>query len=156
MALSLQDGNKVWQKVNQALANANPAAVEAFKGLKAYLAQQAGNPQLQFLAFSEADADTADGKLLADAACKVYGFYVKKVNEGTDNTVKLFDDAVNDTTAGDQTLSLPLDVANEEAFVIYPRGFAHTAGVVVTQHTTIEGTTDGSSGGNGFVIIGAP
>ena len=73
----------------------------------------------------------------------------------TANTVKLFDDATDDTTATNQTLSIPLDAASQEAFLVYPTGFSHSNGVVVTQHTTIEGSTDGSDGADGFYVVGA-
>lgn len=161
MALSLQDQGKVWQKVANFFGNANgnPAAAGAFKALREYLAQQkAGFPQLQFVPFTEAQADTANGTLLVDAACKVYGVFVRKAGTATtENTTKLFDDATDDQTTTDQTISLITGgVAKQQAFQIYPDGFSHAAGIVITQHTTIEGATDGSDGGDGFIIIGAP
>ena len=162
MALSLQDANLVRQKVYNALQSGGsngPAKqrlwwVVAREWFRDHVSTR-GNATLQFLPFAEADADAAGGTVLADAACKVYLFYVKKLNASTENTVKLFDDATDDTTAGDQTLSIILGAVNQESLQIYPTGFSHAAGVVLTQHTTIEGSTDGSDGGDGFVVIGA-
>lgn len=165
MALSLQDSQLVWSKVSKALSNqvigtagtgTNPAAVAAFKGLKQYLVEQAGNPQLQFVPFSEAQMDAAGGTPIVDAACKVYGVYVKKNTSGTDAYVKLYDDATDDTTAGDQIVAIPMFIANEDAFTIFPKGIAFGTGIVITEHTTSIGTSDASEGGDGFVLIGAP
>lgn len=162
MALSLENGQNVWRKVEQALQNAGathtgatPAAVAAFRGLKDYLVSNKGNPNLQFVPFSEAQADDADGTGLLDAASTIYGFYVKKLSSGTDNTVKAFESATVDTTSTAQSLSIPLDVTDQEAFLIYPNGWAQATGLTITQHTTIEGSTDGSDGGDGFFVVGA-
>lgn len=161
MAFTGQDGVLVWQKVHNALAQASvnhtgasPVAVDAFRALQNYLVGAKGNPQLQLLPFSEADADAAGGTALLSGACHVYGFYVKKYASGTDNTVKLFDDTTDDSTSTDQRLSIVLEAASQEGFAIYPDGFSMPTGIVVTQHTTIEGATDGSDGGDGFVLIG--
>jgi hypothetical protein len=157
MAFSGQDGNLVWQKVKIALAGASPVAQNAFAELKKVLAQQYRNPSLQLLLFSEADADVAGGTPLLAGASTVYGWYVKKENEGTANTVKLFDDVTDDSTTTDQRLSMVLASANQESFQVYGPsvGFPMPTGIVVTQHTTVEGSSDGSNGGNGFVLIGA-
>lgn len=165
MALSLQDSQLVWSKVKNALGmqvvgtagtGCNPAAVEAFRGLKKWLVEQGGNPQLQFVPFSEAQADANGGTPIVDAPCKVYGVYVKKNTSGTDAYVKLYDDVTDDTTAGDQIVAIPMLIANEDACSLYPKGLSFPTGIVVTQHTTSIGTTDASEGGDGFVLIGAP
>jgi hypothetical protein len=156
MALSLVDGNLAWQNVKIALMNAHPAAQNAFAELKKYLAQQKGNPQLQYKAFSEADCDAAGGTAILDAANTLYGVYVKKENSATDNFFWVYDDATNDGTAADARVCLSLLVANQEAFAVYPQGLAMAAGVVVTQYATDAlGAVDGSNGGGGFVLVGA-
>lgn len=161
MALSLESANLVRQKVYAALQGTdNPTAKQrlwwtaAREFFNQWVAQ--GNADLQFLPYSEADADANNGTPLADAACKVYMFYVNKRGTATtENTTKLFDNATVDTTTTDQTLGLTTAASGQEAMMIYPTGFSHAAGVVVTQHTTPEGVTDGSDGGDGFVVIGA-
>ena len=155
MAFSGQDGVLVWQKVKKALAGAHPAAQNAFKDLREYFATQGKNPQLQFLAFTEADCDAANGTALLTGACTVYGTYVKKLASATDNWYKVYDDATDDTTAGDQMIAIPLLTASEEAYEIHTSGLPFGTGVLVTQHTTSIGTADGSDGGDGFIIIGA-
>jgi hypothetical protein len=156
MAISLENANKTWQRVNIALANASPAAQKFFKALKQTLAQDYRNKDLEFVDFTEVDADVAGGTVLVDAACRIVGVYVKKEDEGTDNMVFFYDDATNDGTAGDAVIGLALREAEEEAFAFYPAGVACGTGVVVTQYNDGIGGTDGSNGGNGFLIIAAP
>ena len=155
MSLSLENSNLVWQKVKIALANANPASQNAFKALKEYLAQQGGNANLQFVPFTEAQCDDADGTGVVDAACKIYGVYVKKVSSATDNYFKIYDSATVDTTAGEQIIAIPLLHTTEEVVETYVNGLTMANGITVTQHTTSIGVTDGSDGGNGFILIGA-
>lgn len=160
MALSLQSANLVRQKVYHAFETNNPSAKQrlwwtaAREFFNQWVSQ--GNADLQFIPFSEADADAAGGTVLANAACKVYMFYVNKTGTATtENTTKLFDDATDDTTTTDQRLSIITAASGQESLQIYPTGYSMGTGVVVTQHTTIEGSTDGSDGGDGFIVIGA-
>lgn len=160
MAFSGSDPINVWQRVYHQLAQAgethtgaSPAAVRAFRALQEHLDQK--RIQLQILPFSEANADANGGTSLLSGASHVYGWYVKKYSSGTDNSVKLFDDATDDSTTTDQRLVMVLEAASQESFQIYPDGFSMPTGIVVTQHTTSEGSTDGSDGGDGFVLIGA-
>ena len=159
MALSLQSASLVRDKVYNALyTNASVKNRLWWNAAREFFNQwvySGGNADLQFVPFAEADADAAGGTVLADAACQVYLFYVKKLNSATENTAKLFDDATDDTTTTDQAQGITLGAANQEAMLIFPTGFDMAAGVVVTQHTTPEGVTDGSDGGDGFVVIGA-
>jgi len=161
MALALESSQQVWLKVEHALLNAgatqtgaSPVAQDALLSLKNYLVSKGIN-LLQFVPYSEVDADDADGTGLLDAACTIFAFYVKKEASATANTVKLFESATVDTTATEQSLSMPLAASGQESFQIYPNGWAQATGTTITQHTTIEGSTDGSNGGNGFLIVGA-
>lgn len=153
MALSLENANKVRQKTRGITLNAG--VFYALKALFLHLAANKGNPDLQFIPFTETQADVAGGTVLADAACKVYFVYVKKENSATRNICFLYDDATNDTTAADARIGLDLNAANEVAFACYPDGNAFGTGVVVTQYSDGVGATDGSNGGSGFVIVGA-
>lgn len=157
MAVSVQNANLVWQKAQIALDSlgASGCARDAMRALKAHLSQVKGNPDLQFIPFTEVQADVAGGSVLLSGAGKVYGIYVKKEDEGTDNMVFLYDDATNDGTAGDAFAGLDLTLAKEEAFAIYPNGYVLGTGIVVTQYSDGIGATDGSNGGNGFLIVGA-
>ena len=162
MALTLEVANKAWQRVKIALMNADPAVVRSFKELKAHLAQIKSNPDLQFVAFIDADITGTDGVPIADAAAKMYAIYVKKdgtsgTGTATDAFVKAFDNATVDTTAGDGRVVLPLLVAGRKQVWIDPDGLDMAAGIVATSHTTYSGTTDSTAGdaGNGFVLLGA-
>ena len=157
MALSLQGANLAWQKVKQALEGANPAIQLQFKALKTYLATQGKNPQLQFIPFTEVEADVAGGTVKADAACKLYAIYIKKNTSATDNFFWAYDDATNDGTAGDARVSLPLLIASDQSIYVNPAGLDMGTGIVVTQYATDPlGASDGSDGGDGFLLVGAP
>ena len=161
MALSLEAANLVRQKGYAALQGTdNPTAKQKlwWTTARAFFDQwvDQGNNTMEFIPYSEANADTDNGTALADAACKVYLFYVNKRGTATtENTTKLFDNATVDTTTTDQALSIQTAASGQEAMLIYPTGFSMAVGVTVTQHTTPEGVTDGSDGGDGFVVIGA-
>lgn len=154
-AFAVESSNKVAQKVKAALANANPAAVAAWDELKKYLATQKRNPDLQFIPFTEVQADVAGGTVLGSGTGKVYFAYIKKENSATDNFAWLYDDATDDTTAANARIQFPLLVANDEQFYCNPAGLDLATGLVVTQYTGPLGTTDGSNGGSGFVVIGS-
>ena len=155
MALSLENANLVRQKVKLTLLNANPIAQAAFDAFHQWTTVQNGNPDLQFVPFSEVQCDDADGTGVVDVACKIYGVYVKKESAATDNYFKVYDSATVDTTAGEQIIAIPLLHTTQEVFEIYHQGLAMANGATVTQHTTSIGVTDGSDGGNGFLIVGA-
>ncbi len=146
MALVLENANKVRQKAR--LFNIDPAASRALKSFFLYWSEQKSNADLQILSFSEAEADAANGTLLLAGTAAV--------PSDTDNYFKIFDDATDDQTTTDQRLVLPLFTSQEAAFYGSAIGLSIADGVVVTQHTTSEGVTDGSNGGSGFVIVSAP
>lgn len=158
-ALSLQAPSLVQQKVYGALyTNATTKTRLWWVAAREFFTQwqsSGGNADLQFIPFSEADADAAGGTNLVSEGCQVYLFYVNKLVATTENTVKLFDDAVDDATTTDQTQGIVLSAANQEAMLIFPTGFDMVDGVVITQHTTPEGVTDGSDGADGFIVVGA-
>src|SRR5512146_2964982 len=95
MALSTENANLAWQRVNIALDSlgATSAVRDIFRALKAYLAQLKKDPNLQFVAFSDLTTDTA----IADAACTFYAIYAKKQATATAAYLKVNDSA---TTAG--------------------------------------------------------
>jgi hypothetical protein len=163
MALTLQSANLVRQKaLNSILTQAvgttqgtgDPIAFYALKSFFLNWAQK-GNADLAIKPFSEADADAAGGTALVDAACRVYFVYTRKENSATDNWTKVYDDSTDDSTDGDAVISLPQLEALADAFYVSSKGVPMATGVVVTQHTTQVGSTDGSNGASGFVIVGA-
>lgn len=155
MAVSLQDPVFVAQKVQHTLEHigAHGMTKEIFRVLLEKLV--ARGIQLQFIPFEEADADAGGGTAKLSGACTIYGVYVRKVSAATDNYFKVYDDATDDTTAGDQIIALALLNTAQEAVQVNPDGLPFGTGIVVTQHTTSIGTSDGSDGGNGFLVIGA-
>lgn len=161
MAVSTQDSNLVWQSVKKALANANPAAVEAFQALKIYLATQKGNPDLQFIPFSDALLTTATGYSPVGAACTFYGVYFAKTGTsgtgtGTDSWLTIANDASNVTDAT-KFIALMTSVAGQQVFATYPHGLAFGTDLTISGETSAQDGTESTAGdsGNGFVIIGA-
>jgi hypothetical protein len=159
MAFSGTAANLNWQKVLIALDSlgANGFSRDTLRALKAHLSQVKGNPDLQFIPFTEADCDAAGGTAILTGACKLYAVFVKKEDEGTDNLFLVYDDATNDTTDANAVAALSLKDAKHEVVAAYPNGLSMATGILVTQYTSASGLgkADGSNGGNGFVLIGA-
>ncbi len=151
MALSLENSNLVWQKAKVGLAGASPFASDVFKALKNRLATVGGNVTLQFVAISDLGTDA----VIADAACRVYGLYLKKGATATGAFVKAADHATSaGTTASD--LVIELNEASKETFIVNPTGWSQGTGFTVGSDTTADGSTASTSGDgpNGFAIIG--
>ncbi len=166
-ALTTENGNKVWQKVKNALsaANASPASQDAFMGLKVWLGTQGRNPDLQFApidgTLASSDGGAADS-VLASGALKVYAIWLKKA--GTVETI--FKGSNHATVAGsDGTQDIAIGVTtganangNGDDYVgIYPAGRALSLGLTVAQFTTRTGATRTliANSMNGFAILGA-
>ena len=165
MALSTQSANFVWQKVDIALSSISIGTPirQQFNDLKAYLAQAKGNPDLEFVAFTDAGITGTDGVVLADAAAKLYAVFVQKdgtsgTGTATDSFVKIFDNATVDTTATDGRVVLPLLVAARTGIYFDRNGLDMANGIVATAHTSYAGSTDSTAGdaGPGFIILGKP
>ena len=161
MAVTLQDSNLVWQSVKAALANANPAVVEAFRALKIYLATQKGNPDLQFIPFSDADITQATGYSPVAAACTVYGVYLAKTGTSgagtaTDSWLTVGNAATN-TVDATKFIALMTSFDGQEVFGIYPHGLAFGTDLTISGETSAQDGTESTAGdsGNGFVLIGA-
>jgi hypothetical protein len=153
MAITVENSNLVWQKAKVALAGASPFAQDVFKALKNRLATVGLNKDLQFVAISDLGADA----VVADAACRVYGLYLKKGATATGAFVKAADHASSaGTTASD--LVIELNEASKETFIINPTGWAQGTGFTIGSDTTADGSTASTAGDgpSGFAIIGAP
>lgn len=160
-AKALVAPNLVWQKVTAALANANPGIQQQFKALKSYLAQTT-NPDLQFLAFTDAQVTTDTGTQLATGAGRLYGFYVKKsgtagTGTATDSFVGIVDSATVNTSFASLLLAelVLLNINDERAFTD-PVGVVVANGWNISAGTTTTLTTESTAGdaGPGFIIIG--
>jgi hypothetical protein len=155
MAISTENANKVWQKVKIHLdaQAASPAAVAAFKTLKQVLSQDKRNPDLQVVVISDLTADA----VIADAACRVRGLYLKKQATATGAFVKASDHA-SATSATAPELLLELNEASKESFLIWPDGWSQGTGFTIGSDTTSDGSTSTTSGDGpkGFAIISAP
>ena len=154
MAISIENADKVRQKARIYVKNPT-----IFYILKAFFLahSQRGNADLQLVTLDDADLTGTDGVVAADAACTVYVVWLKKRATATDSYLKLYDDATDDTTAGNERVTLAVLEASEDHIVVFPQGLTMATGVVATSHTTANGTTDSTAGdsGDGFIIIGA-
>ena len=155
MAFSGEDPLLALARGRIQIAESNPLVKTAYRSFASWWSQNKRNAQLQHIAFTETQADVAGGTVLLTGAATLYFAYVKKENSATDNFTWLYDDATDDTTAANARVQFPLLVANEEQFWMSANGLALATGIVVTQYTAPLGTTDGSNGGSGFVLIGA-
>jgi hypothetical protein len=160
MTLSLEDSNLVWQKTKIALESlgADPVARAAFKALREKLAGVGGNPTLQFVPITSTDVDDANGKVLADAPCTVWGVFAKKANTATDVYLAILNDDTDDASPiTDVRAVIGLPEAAETAFLIYPQGLSMSVGVVGKAYTEFDGTTDSTDTDcpNGFMLISA-
>lgn len=159
-----ESGLLVWQKVKQALSNANPGAQAAFKALREYVVQQKGNPNLTFKAFSKADLITAnDGLGLGAGTAKVYGIYIKKGDDATDATFVLVDNGTDDNIySGSLTASYAISIfsriAEQEDVYMNPGGYDILLGIRLASVTAPSGTTVSAAEADsvdGFIVYGA-
>lgn len=158
--VSLENANLVWQKAAIALDSlgANKAMRETFRALKAYLSQEKRNLNLQFVAIDATLVDDANGVVLMDGPCRVYGMFLKKQATTPDVYLALLNDDTDDASPiTDVRAVVGLQEASEQAALVYPAGAVMSVGVVGKSYTEFDGTTDSSSADtpNGFVILGA-
>jgi hypothetical protein len=162
MALATQNSNLAWQKVKIALDQfaAPNSTREALKALKARLALTGGNPDLQFVPFTAAQAAAAGGTDLIGAAAKVYALYAQNKRAAA-GTQSFFDvhGAASDASAATVELSAAFQAitTKQTALVIRDEGLALATGVTVTAVTAPGGTTDSDAADSpdGFLIVGA-
>lgn len=152
MALSLESTILTKQRC---LAETRKPDIQALlKAFFSFLSQHKGNPTLQ-PTFYGALAGT--DVVAADAACKLYAWYIKKPTASTTAAyVKGQNHASTlDETAPTMSVYLP---TNEEVILIFPKGVPMSAGFVIGSNTTAVGATASSAAdrADGFVIVGAP
>lgn len=159
MAISVEDANKVWQKAQITLDSLGFSGDvrDQVRALKAYLSQAKNNPQLEFIPIADLTADVVE----ADAACKLYAIVVKKQATATDAFLVAFNDATDDSTAGDAMQCIGLITSGEEGAYFNGNGFDLAAGLVIGSYTALIGSngttaTTSGDGPDGFAIIGNP
>ena len=160
MAIALESQSNVWRKVEAYFnshdgGSASPAAVNAFRALKAYLVSTANATQLQFVPFSAAQIVVNLGYSPDVDSCQVYGWYAKNTggSDGTDSFIALHN-AANNASAG-ITLGLIQD-DDREIIQIYPQGLDFATELTVSGATTAFGATESAEAdaADGFVILG--
>ncbi len=101
------------------------------------------------------DGGANASQVLADAACTVYGIYLKKVG-ATETIFKASASATTAGTDGTQKYAISKAAAGDVAEV-YPNGDAVASGLTVTENTTRTGSTLTllANRFDGFVVIGS-
>jgi hypothetical protein len=158
MAITLQDGNLVWQKVNKALAGSNPAIQEAFRNLKVYMATQKGNPQLTFLPFSAEQAIANNGTDLAGQAVTVYGWYAKgRRTTGTTSSFLATHAAADNTATTTTLVTSRFKAVGQEFGFVNPFGLACETGLTISAATAVGGPTESATAdaADGFYVVGS-
>ncbi len=160
MALVTESGNKVWQKVKNYLSanNANPAAQGAFSDLKAWLAQQKRNPDLQFIPYTAEQATTDTGVDLVGAACTVYGFYAKgRRTTGTTSSFVAIHAAATNGATTTTLITTRFKAVSQEFSWVSGFGLACETGLTISAATAVGGATESTTAdaADGFVIVGA-
>lgn len=158
MAIALQDGISVWQKVAKALAGANPATAAAFRELKTYLTTQGGNPQLQFVPFTAEQIVTNLGYSPDVDASTLYGVYVKgRRTTGTTSAFFAIHAATDNSATTTTVLTERFKATGQSFAAVYPTGVAVETELTVSAATTVGGATESSAAdaGDGFVLVGA-
>lgn len=166
MAIALQTGSQVWQKVknylsavNNSSLGANPTSQNAFLDLRNFLAQDRRNIQLQYIAvdgvYSSSDGGNNSSQVLAAFACTLYATYLVKLGS-TETIYKASNNATTAATDGTEDHTYALTVAGD-FFAMYPGGRAMSSGITVTEDTTRTGSTLTlkANSASGFIIIGA-
>lgn len=140
MALSTQSAVKAKRRAFSAskTMGLSESVNQMLSALFQELSQKKGNPDLQIV---EAVAASTTDAVVADVACKLYGFFAK--GGATARAVNWADHA---SSANSPTTIIPVGVAEQVAYV-WPYGAAYTTGITFDEA--------GAGGANGFFIIGA-
>lgn len=158
MALTVQDGVQVWQKVKNALVGANPATQNAFRVLREYLATQGGNPQLQFIPYTAAQAIVNNGTSLVGGACTLYGWYAKGARvTGTTASFQALHDAADNTATTTTVATAKMNITGNQFALVEPTGFIVATDLVISAATAVGGATESAvaDASNGFILVGA-
>jgi hypothetical protein len=158
MAFTGQDGILVWQKVAKALLGANPASQAAFRDLKNYMTTQGGNPQLQFVPYTSAQAVVNNGTSLVGGACTLYGWYAKAARTtGSTASFQSLHDAADNTATTTTQVTRRINLTGQQFAYTDPVGLACATDVVISAATAVGGATESAAADatNGFVIVGA-
>lgn len=158
MALTVQDGVLVWQKVKNALVGASPAAFDAFRTLRVYIATQGGNPQLQFAPFAAEDIVTDTGYRPIGGACTLYGIYCKgRRTTGTTSAFIAAHDAADNAATTTTIVTSRFKAAGQTFYWTSPGGIAFATDVTLSSATAVGGATESAAAdaGDGFIIVGA-
>jgi hypothetical protein len=158
--LVTENANLVWQKAAISLESLGAKKLyrEQFRALKAYLSGEKNIKDLQFVAITSTSVDDANGQVVMDGPCRVYGVFLKKAATATDTYLALLNDDTDDASPiTDVRIVIGLQESAEQAAAFHSAGMVMSVGVVAKAYTEFDGTTDSTDTDcpNGFVILGA-
>ena len=157
MAISTQVASKAKRRAFSALSvlGLSSSASQALSTLFQELSQKKGNPDLQVVEF-DLQTSAASDAVIADAACTLYGIFVKKSSTATGAWLKGSDHASAASSTAEE-FAQELNAASQEVAVVYPQGYAQGTGWTFGADTTASGSTNSTAGDGpkGFVILGA-
>jgi hypothetical protein len=170
---ALESSNKVWQRVEAALAGATPGAKLQFKQFKQWLATQKGNLNLRYTTLNrDATSGTtgaephglttaSTGAMIGTGVTTIYAIYLAKSSGATSYFVLV--DEASDAALSGLTASVRLTLASitagtsaapSETVYIRPAGLPMANGVRAASVTTPQGVTiaANTASDNGFII----
>lgn len=154
MAVSTQDPVLAWRRVRNALHSFKPSTQLALMAFKSWLAQQGGNPDLQFSSFGALSASETV-LITGGGTGKLFALVLKKAATATVTFSKLTDHASASSDAASD-IRVPQNVASDEAVLLFAKGYALANGAVMQGNTTADGgASSGADAASGFALIGA-
>ncbi len=154
MALSLEDPNLVKRKCRA--ETRKPKVQGQLKALFSYVSQHLGNPNLQFVPFSDLSSGST-ASVVADAACKLYGLFLQSPSGASTKAYPKFTDDATTASATAYEIGLGINATKQE-FLTWPDGKSFTTGIMARGDTAIAGSTGSAAADrvSGFAILGGP
>jgi hypothetical protein len=166
MALVTQSAGLVRQKAYNAVYGAGTGTVTnsvspyhfyAIKALFLFLAANKGNPDLQFIPYSTAQATVNLGTDLVGAACTLYAWFGKGARtSGTTASFQALHDAASNAATTTTVDTVLVDAVGAQFLIVHPNGKAITTGLTISAATAVGGATESTAtdATTGFVIVG--
>lgn len=141
----------------------SPYHFYAIKAFFLHMAANKGNPDLQFVAYSSANAvASTNGTSLVGGACTLYMWFGKAVR--TTGTTASFNWLWDGTAGGgdsdpvgDEIAVHRIKAVGQQFLNVWPNGYTVATDVSIVATTAIDGTTESSAADatDGFIIVGA-
>lgn len=160
MAFTAQSAGLVRQKAYNAVYGTatSPFHFYAVKMFFLHMAANKGNPDLQFRAYSTAEAIVNNGTDLIGGACTLYAWYGKAARTtGTTDSFQALHDATTNGATTTTVWTAKINLTGQSFFIAEPNGRAIATGLTISAATAVGGATESAAADatTGFVIVGA-